>query len=113
MAAIANEMVMAGPVCSAATMPVMENRPAPMITPTPKAISPKGPSTRRSVPPPSRSASANNVFRGFLIKSPIFLIFSADKGSARRVENKAKTTFSAFYPEPKPTWGEAKFTEAS
>ena len=35
---MAKDKVMAGPVYPAATVPVMENNPAPMITPTPNAI---------------------------------------------------------------------------
>lgn len=33
------------------------------------------------------------------------------KGSERRAENKVKTLFSAFYPEPQPTLGEAKVVQ--
>ena len=36
---MAKDKVMAGPVYPAATVPVMENNPAPMITPTPNAVS--------------------------------------------------------------------------
>jgi hypothetical protein len=70
MAAIINERVMAGPVYSAATMPVTENKPAPTMTPTPKAISPKGPSTRFSEEAPSSEASARSDDNDFLMKSP-------------------------------------------
>jgi hypothetical protein len=70
MAAIINERVMAGPVYSAATMPVTENKPAPTMTPTPKAMSPKGPSTRFSEEAPSSEASARSDDNDFLMKSP-------------------------------------------
>jgi hypothetical protein len=66
------EMVIAGPVYSAATIPVMENSPAPIITPTPNATKPQGPKTRFSVDVPSSEASASGVARGFLIKRPIY-----------------------------------------
>ena len=59
MAASAKLMTMAGPVCSPATMPVTENRPAPIITPTPRAIKPQGPNTRFNPLPPSLSASCS------------------------------------------------------
>ena len=42
---MAKDKVMAGPVYPAATVPVMENNPAPMITPTPNAIKLHGPKT--------------------------------------------------------------------
>ncbi len=65
--------VMAGPVYSAATVPVMENRPAPMIAPTPNAISPQGPSTRFNVLLPDSLASTSRAAKGFLINNPIIL----------------------------------------
>jgi hypothetical protein len=70
MAAIINERVMAGPVYSAATMPVTDNKPAPTMTPTPKAMSLKGPSTRFSEEAPSSEASARSDDNDFLMKSP-------------------------------------------
>ena len=45
-AAMANESVMAGPVYPAATVPVMEKSPAPIMTPTPSATRLQGPNTR-------------------------------------------------------------------
>ena len=65
---------MAGPVYSAATVPVMENRPAPMMAPTPKAMSPQGPRTRFNVLLPDSFASTSRAAKGFLINNPMFLI---------------------------------------
>ena len=64
---------MAGPVYSAATVPVMENRPAPMMAPTPKAMSPQGPRTRFNVLLPDSFASTSRAAKVFLINNPIIL----------------------------------------
>ena len=64
---------MAGPVYSAATVPVMEKSPAPMMAPTPKAISPQGPSTRFNALLPDSLASASRAAKGFLINNPIYV----------------------------------------
>ena len=73
MAAIIKESVIAGPVYDAATVPVMENNPAPIITPTPRATRLTGPSTRLRVPLPVSLASACKASILFRIKSPISL----------------------------------------
>ena len=70
---------MAGPVYAAATVPVMEKRPAPMIAPTPKAINPHGPSTLFSVLLPDSLASASRAANGFLINNPIVQMRFSDK----------------------------------
>jgi amino acid transporter len=77
-AAMAKDKVMAGPVYPAATVPVMENNPAPMITPTPNAIKLHGPKTLFRVLFPDSLASACNAAKGFLINNPIsfYNIFS-------------------------------------
>ena len=62
---------MAGPVYSDATVPVMENSPAPMMTPTPSATRLTGPSTRFSVLLPDCCASACSISMLFLINNPI------------------------------------------
>ena len=72
MAAMTKESVIAGPVYPAATVPVMENNPAPMMTPTPSATKLQGPSTRFSDLLPVWLASASNISNGFLINNPIF-----------------------------------------
>ena len=71
---MANDKVMAGPVYPAATVPVIENNPAPMITPTPSATRLQGPNTRFSVLLPDSLASACKAPNGFLINNP-FLLF--------------------------------------
>ena len=71
MAAIMKLSVMAGPVYVAATVPVIEKRPAPMMAPTPKAINPQGPSTLFSDLLPDSLASASRAANGFLINNPI------------------------------------------
>ena len=70
--------VMAGPVYSAATVPVMEKSPAPMMAPTPKAMSPHGPSTRFRVLLPDSLASAIRSAKDFLINNPMLLILLID-----------------------------------
>jgi hypothetical protein len=62
---------MAGPVYPAATAPVMENNPAPIITPTPKAIKLHGPRIRFSDLLPESFASVIKSAKGFLINKPI------------------------------------------
>ena len=75
---MAKDKVMAGPVYPAATVPVMENNPAPMITPTPNAIKLHGPKTLFRVLFPDSLASACNAAKGLLINNPIsfYNIFS-------------------------------------
>ena len=70
-AAMMNDSVMAGPVNSDATVPVMEKSPAPIITPTPRATRLTGPSTLFRVLLPEAFASACRASMLFLINSPI------------------------------------------
>jgi hypothetical protein len=79
MAAMMKLKVMAGPVYAAATVPVMEKRPAPMMAPTPKAINPHGPSTLFRVLLPDSLASASRAVNVFLINNPIFQMCFSDK----------------------------------
>src|SRR5580658_2998802 len=53
-----NEIMMPGPASCAATRPVIEKMPAPMIAPTPSDVSEIGPRTRRSRFSPAISASS-------------------------------------------------------
>ena len=62
---------MAGPVYPAATVPVMENSPAPIMTPTPKAIKLMGPNTLFRLLLPDCSASACSASILFLMNNPM------------------------------------------
>ena len=78
MAANTNDNMIAGPALLAAAMPVSENNPAPIITPTPTDIRPKGPNLRFNVPLPVSEASVNKeriVF--FRNKVLIFLFYDS------------------------------------
>jgi len=68
MAANTNDNTIAGPALFAAAIPVYENRPAPIITPTPIEINPKGPNLRFNVPFPVSSASISNERIVFFLK---------------------------------------------
>lgn len=67
---MAKDNVMAGPAYSEATVPVMENSPAPIITPTPRAIRLKGPSTLFRLLSPELPASFCNASIVFRINNP-------------------------------------------
>jgi hypothetical protein len=69
MAASTNDNIMAGPALFAAAIPVKENKPAPIITPTPIEINPKGPKLRFSVFDPVSFASFKSERIVFFLKS--------------------------------------------
>ena len=90
---MAKLMTIAGPVCSPATIPVTENKPAPMMTPTPSAMSPHAPSTRFSPFPPSFSASCSSSAAVFLMNKSMFLLVCVSKLSAKLAKCSVLTKF--------------------
>ena len=68
-----NDKVIDGPVHSAATVPVIENRPAPIMTPTPNATRLIGPKTRFKEEDPDSLASACSDSMLYRINNPMNL----------------------------------------
>jgi hypothetical protein len=67
-------MVIAGPAWLAAAIPVIENNPAPMMAPIPKAIKPQAPKVLFKVWEPVSCASFIKAAMGFLTNKLIQLI---------------------------------------